>query len=96
MSVRTALVIAATVFATGFSLAATPALAATKNADKAACSEHVKKMNEMKTSAEREAYCKEHEDCMSHHCTKYAASHKKSGTKKKAAAPAPATPPPAN
>ena len=53
-------------------------------------------MNEMKTSAEREAYCKEHEDCMSHHCTKYAASHKKSGTKKKAAAPAPATPPPAN
>jgi len=53
-------------------------------------------MKEMKTSAEREAYCKEHEDCMSHHCTKYAASHKKSGTKKKAAAPAPATPPPAN
>jgi len=94
MSVRTVLVIAATVFATGFSLAATAATP--KNADKAACTEHVKKMKEMKTSAEREAYCKEHEDCMSHHCTKYAASHKKSGTKKKAAAPAPATPPPAN
>lgn len=95
MSVRTALVIAATVFATGFSLAATAATPAPKNADKAACSEHMKNMSGMKTAAEREAYCKEHEDCMSHHCDKMAAKHHKAGSKH-TKAPAPATKPPAN
>jgi hypothetical protein len=77
MSVRTALVMATTVLAIGFSLAANAATPAPKNADKAACSEHVKMMEGMKTSAERDAYCKQHEDCVSHHCEKMAAAHHK-------------------
>jgi hypothetical protein len=99
MSLRTALAIAAAVLVTGFSFAAEAGTATkTKNADKTACAEHTKKMNGMKTTAERESYCKEHEDCVSHNCTRFAAKHKASSTKHHAAAPAtpPATTPPAN
>ncbi|MFI5315609.1 MAG: hypothetical protein ACHQ6T_07905 [Myxococcota bacterium] len=99
MSLRTALAIAAAVLVTGFSFAAEAGTSATKtkNADKTACTEHTKKMDAMKTSAERESYCKEHEDCVSHNCTRFAAHHKTS-TKHHATAPAtpPATTPPAN
>jgi hypothetical protein len=87
MSLRTALVIALLAVASG------TATAAPKQPADNACAEHVKKMEGMKTSAEREAYCKEHEDCESHHCTKQVA-HKKGHAKKHAAAPAAPKPAP--
>lgn len=52
------------------------ASAATKHPADAACTEHVKKMEGMKTSAERTAYCKGNEECSSHNCTKMVAHHK--------------------
>ena len=97
MSLRTALAIAAAVLVTGFSFAADAGTKA-KDPDKAACTEHTKKMNAMKTSTERDAYCKEHEDCMSHNCTRFAAKHKtaKHHTAAPAAKPPATTTPPAN
>jgi hypothetical protein len=86
-SVRTAFVIAAFVLGSGVSAAA---FAATKAPS--ACSAHIKAMKGMKTSAEREAYCKDHEDCMSNKCMSHmSAKHKKSSSGS-AAAPAPAKP----
>lgn len=86
MSLRTALVVALLAVASG------TASAAPKHAADAACAEHVKKMEGMKTSAEREAYCKEHEDCASHHCAKQVAHHK-AHAKHHAAAAKPKTAP---
>ena len=83
-SVRTAFVIAAFVLGSGLSaatFAATPAKAPSP------CAAHVKAMKGMKTSAEREAYCKDHEDCMSNKCMSHMAKHK-SSAKSSAAAPA--------
>ena len=92
-SVRTAFVIAAFVLGSGISAAA---FAATPTKAPSPCSAHIKAMKGMKTSAEREAYCKDHEDCMSNKCMSHMSSkHKKSSgsTSSSAAAPAPAAKP---
>jgi hypothetical protein len=86
MSLRSAIAIALLVTMSGV------ASAATKHPADAACTEHVKKMQGMKTSKERTAYCKGNEECTSHHCASMV-SHRKSAPKH-ATAPA-ATPKPA-
>jgi hypothetical protein len=89
MSLRSGIAIALLVVTSGV------ASAATKHAPDPACADHVKKMEGMKTSKERTAYCKANEECTSHKCTSQVAHHK-SSTKHHAAAPAPETKPPAN
>lgn len=89
MSLRNALAIALLVLTSGVASAAT---SAAKQPADAACTEHVKKMEGMKTAAERTAYCKGDEECTSHHCAKLVAHHKSSAKHHAAAAtPKPAT-----
>jgi hypothetical protein len=87
-SVRTAFVIAAFVLGSGVSVAA---FAGTKAPSP--CSAHIKAMKGMKTAAEREAYCKDHEDCMSNKCMSHMSAHHKKSSSSSAAAPAPAPKP---
>jgi hypothetical protein len=87
-SVRTAFVIATIALCSGMSAAA---FAATSAKAPSPCSAHIKAMKGMKTSADREAYCKEHEDCMSNKCMSHMTKHKSS-----AKSTAPAKPPAAN
>lgn len=86
MSVRIALVIATLI------LGSNVAYAGTKHTN-TACTEHVKAMKALKTSAERTSYCKEHADCESNHCEKMMAHHKSGAKHSAAATPAPATAP---
>ena len=70
MSKRTVLAIATLAMFTNF---AAPVWAAdkptdSKSAQHAACADHVKKMKEMKTAAERDTYCKGDASCSSNHC----------------------------
>ncbi len=88
MSLRSGVAIALLVMASGV------ASAATKHTADPACADHVKKMQAMKTSKERTAYCKGNEECTSHHCS--TAAHHKSAAKAPAAAPATTPKPPAN
>jgi hypothetical protein len=83
-SVRTAFVLTAFVLGSGLSAAA---FAATPAKAPSPCAAHVKAMKGMKTSAEREAYCKDHEDCVSNKCMSHMSKHK-SSAKSSAAAPA--------
>jgi len=89
MSLRSGIAIALLVMVSGV------ASAATKHAPDPVCADHVKKMQAMKTSKERTAYCKGNEECTSHHCST-AAAHHKSTAKHPAAAPATPASPPAN
>jgi hypothetical protein len=79
-TLRTALAVALLTLVSGV------AMAATKQPADAACAAHVKKMQGMKTSAERTAYCKADEECSSHHCAKMV-SHHHAKTKAGTAAP---------
>lgn len=68
MSKRTVLAIATLAMFTNF---AAPVWAAEKSktsAQHTACAEHVQKMKEMKTAAERDTYCKGDASCTSNHC----------------------------
>jgi outer membrane lipoprotein-sorting protein len=89
MSLRTILAIGLLVTASSVASAAAP-----KQPANAACSEHVKKMQGMKTSAERSAYCKGNEECSSNHCANLVAHHK-TGAKHHASATTTTTPKPA-
>jgi hypothetical protein len=71
MSFRTALAISLLTLTTGVASAA-----ATKPAADTACTEHVKKMEAMKTKKERTDYCKANEECSSHQCAKMVSHHK--------------------
>ena len=84
MSVRTALAISLLVLTTGVASAAETK---PKPAADAACTEHVKKMEGMKTKADRTAYCKGNEECTSHQCTKFMGHHHKSAKKGSMTAP---------
>ena len=91
MSKRTVLAIATLALFTGFVTPSWAADAPAKpkhSAQHEACADHVKKMKEMKTSAERDAYCKGDSACSSNHCEQMLAHHGKS--KHHAATPAPA------
>ena len=70
MSKRTIFAIAALTVFTNFAAPvwAADAPASGKSAQHTACAEHVKKMKEMKTSAERDTYCKGDASCSSNHC----------------------------
>ena len=85
MSLRIALAVALLTLTSGI------ASAAPKHPADAACTEHVKKMEGMKTSAERTAYCKGNEDRTSHKCAKLVAHHESSAKHHAAATPKPAT-----
>jgi len=92
MSKRTVLAIATLAMLTNF---AAPVWAADKPADSksaqhAACADHVKKMKEMKTSAERETYCKGDASCSSNHCMSMMGHHGKSKHHAATTTPAPA------
>jgi hypothetical protein len=54
----------------------------------AACADHVKKMKAMKTTAERDTYCKGDSACSSNHCEAMM-THHHAKTQHHAAAPAP-------
>jgi hypothetical protein len=100
MSIRGLIVIGMIVTASAFSARADDAAKpTTKGKSSAACAEHAKAMHGMKTHAEREAYCKAHEDCMAHHCAGGGEhKHAHSGASHKApakTAPAPSTTTPA-
>lgn len=86
MSLRKGIAIALLTLVTGVSGVAT---AGTKHSKDAACTEHVKKMQGMKTAAERTAYCKADEQCTSHNCAKlvslHPAKHKHASTTPKTA-----------
>ncbi len=83
-TLRTALAVSLLTLVSGVSGVA---LAASKHPADATCTPHVKKMQGMKTSAERTAYCKGDEECASHHCAKLVSHH----AKKKAENSAPKT-----
>ena len=71
MSKRTVLAIATLALFTGFvspSWAADAPAKDKNSAQHAACADHVKKMKAMKTSAERDAYCKGDSACSTNHC----------------------------
>ncbi len=85
MSLRTVLAIGL------LAMASSIASAAPKHPADAACTEHVKKMEGMKTSAERTAYCKGNEECASHHCASLVAHHKPKHHGAAATTPKPAT-----
>ena len=89
-SVRTLFVIAAFVLGSGVSAAA---FAATPAKAPSPCAAHIKAMKGMKTPAEREAYCKDHEDCMSNKCMSHMSAKHKKSSKSSTAAPAPAAKP---
>jgi len=93
MSKRTVLAIATLALFTGFVSPSWAADAPPKNksSQHAACADHVKKMKEMKTSAERDAYCKGDSACSSNHCEAMMSHHGKS-KHHAAATPAPAAP----
>jgi hypothetical protein len=94
MSLRTVLAIGLLAMASSVASAAAP-----KHTADAACTEHVKKMQGMKTSAERTTYCKGNEECTSHHCSSMVSHHKSTTQHHATSTSAPAAPaakPPAN
>ena len=94
MSKRTALAIATLALFCSFGTPSWAADAPAKgkhSAQHAACADHVKKMKAMKTSAERDTYCKGDSACSSNHCEDMMSHHGKA--KHHTAAPAGTTAP---
>lgn len=98
MSKRTVLAIATLALLCSFGTPSWAADAPAKgkhSAQHEACAEHVKKMKGMKTSAERDTYCKGDSACSSNHCEQMMTHHGKSKQHHAAAATTTA-PKPAN
>ena len=91
MSKRTVLAIATLALFTSFVSPSWAADAPAKpTGQHTACADHVKKMKEMKTSAERDAYCKGDSACSANHCESMMSHHGKSKHHAAATTPAPA------